>query len=201
MTGQLMKGKRGLVMGVANDHSIAWGIAQTLHAHGAEMAFTYQDEAFGKRLRPLAESIGAKHVMQCDASKEADLDRVFAQPTLADIVAAAQSEPGEFAAGIVKALAQRSPLMMAVTLEQVRRARGMTLADELRMERDMVHHCFHLRPLADGETVEGIRALAVDKDHAPRWKPATVAEVEPAEVQAFFRSPWPADRHPLSALA
>ncbi|HYD19429.1 MAG TPA: SDR family oxidoreductase [Patescibacteria group bacterium] len=75
----IMKGKRGLVMGVANDHSIAWGIAQTLHKHGAEMAFTYQDEAFGKRLRPLAESIGAKTVIQCDASKEDDLDRVFAQ--------------------------------------------------------------------------------------------------------------------------
>lgn len=78
MSSKLMQGKRGLIMGVANDHSIAWGIAQTLHAHGAEMAFTYQDEAFGKRLRPLAEGIGAKHVMQCDASKEEDLDRVFA---------------------------------------------------------------------------------------------------------------------------
>lgn len=78
MTDKLMSGKRGLIMGVANDHSIAWGIAQTLHAQGAEMAFTYQDEAFGKRLRPLAETIGAKHVYQCDASKEEDLDRVFA---------------------------------------------------------------------------------------------------------------------------
>ncbi len=75
----IMKGKRGLIMGVANDHSIAWGIAKTLHQHGAEMAFTYQDEAFGKRLRPLAESIGAKTVIQCDAAKEDDLDRVFAQ--------------------------------------------------------------------------------------------------------------------------
>lgn len=73
-----MKGKRGLIMGVANDHSIAWGIAKTLHAHGAEMAFTYQDEPFGKRMRPLAESIGAKQVLQCDAAKEEDLDRVFA---------------------------------------------------------------------------------------------------------------------------
>ena len=78
LTTNLMQGKRGLVMGVANDKSIAWGIAQALHANGAEMAFTYQDEAFGKRLRPLAEGIGAKHVMQCDASSEADLDRVFA---------------------------------------------------------------------------------------------------------------------------
>ena len=73
-----MKGKRGLIMGVANDHSIAWGIARTLHKHGAEMAFTYQDEPFGKRMRPLAESIGMKHVLQCDVAKEEDLDRVFA---------------------------------------------------------------------------------------------------------------------------
>lgn len=79
LTTNLMKGKRGLVMGVANDKSIAWGIAQALHENGAEMAFTYQDEAFGKRLRPLAEGIGAKLVMQCDASSEADLDRVFAE--------------------------------------------------------------------------------------------------------------------------
>lgn len=74
-----MKGKRGLIMGVANDHSIAWGIARTLHAHGAEMAFTYQDEPFGKRVKPLADSIGAKLVIQCDAAKEDDLDRVFGQ--------------------------------------------------------------------------------------------------------------------------
>lgn len=79
LTTNLMKGKRGLIMGVANDKSIAWGIAQALYENGAEMAFTYQDEAFGKRLRPLAEGIGAKHVMQCDASSEADLDRVFAE--------------------------------------------------------------------------------------------------------------------------
>jgi enoyl-[acyl-carrier protein] reductase I len=79
MTGTMMKGKKGIIMGVANDKSIAWAIAQALHAQGAEMAFTYQDEAFGKRLRPLAESIGAKSVMQCDASKEEDLDRIFAE--------------------------------------------------------------------------------------------------------------------------
>lgn len=78
MTTKLMNGKKGLIMGVANDHSIAWGIAQALYGAGAEMAFTYQDDAFGKRLKPLAESIGAKEVMQCDASKEEDLDRVFA---------------------------------------------------------------------------------------------------------------------------
>lgn len=79
ITANLMKGKRGLIMGVANDKSIAWGIAQALHANGAELAFTYQDDAFGKRLKPLAEGLGAKQVYQCDASKEDDLDRVFAE--------------------------------------------------------------------------------------------------------------------------
>ena len=56
--GELMKGKRGLIMGVANDHSIAWGISKALHAEGAELAFTYQGEGFGKRVRPLAEQVG-----------------------------------------------------------------------------------------------------------------------------------------------
>lgn len=74
----LMKGKRGLVMGVANDHSIAWGMAKALHEQGAEMAFTYQGDAFGKRVKPLAESVGAKIVLDCDVSKEDDLDSLFA---------------------------------------------------------------------------------------------------------------------------
>lgn len=73
----IMKGKRGLVMGVANDKSIAWGMASELHKHGAEMAFTYQGEAFGKRVKPLAESLGAKLLIDCDVSKEEDLDKVF----------------------------------------------------------------------------------------------------------------------------
>ena len=73
----LMKGKRGLIMGVANDHSIAWGIARALHAHGAEMAFTYQGEAFGRRVRPLAEKVGAKLVLPCDVEDSASIDSVF----------------------------------------------------------------------------------------------------------------------------
>ncbi len=129
------------------------------------------------------------------------IDRVFGLPDLPAILAALAAEPGAFAAAIAKALAHHSPLMMAVTLEQVRRARTMSLADELRMERDLVHHCFHLRPLASSETLEGIRALAVDKDHAPRWKPATADGVDGAEVAAFFASPWTAATHPLRDLA
>ena len=74
----LMAGKRGLVMGVANDHSIAWGIAKALSAAGAELAFTYQGEAFGRRVRPLAEEVGAKLLLPCDVEDEASVDAVFA---------------------------------------------------------------------------------------------------------------------------
>jgi enoyl-[acyl-carrier protein] reductase I len=74
----LMAGKRGLIMGVANDHSIAWGIARMLAEHGAELAFTYQDEALLKRVRPLAESVGEDPILvPCDVSSDADLDAVF----------------------------------------------------------------------------------------------------------------------------
>ena len=71
---RLMKGKRGLVMGVANDHSIAWGIAKTLAAQGAELAFTYQGEALGKRVKPLAESVGSELVLPCDVEDIASVD-------------------------------------------------------------------------------------------------------------------------------
>ncbi|MDI4234239.1 enoyl-ACP reductase FabI [Bradyrhizobium sp. Arg237L] len=74
----LMKGKRGLIMGVANDHSIAWGIARTLHAQGAEFAFTYQGEALGKRVKPLAQSLGVDTVLPCDVEDLASVDAVFA---------------------------------------------------------------------------------------------------------------------------
>ncbi|KXU91792.1 MULTISPECIES: enoyl-ACP reductase FabI [Acetobacter] len=76
--GTLMQGKKGLVMGVANDRSIAWGIAQAVAAQGGEMAFTYQGEALGKRVKPLAESIGASLVLPCDVTDEAALDELFA---------------------------------------------------------------------------------------------------------------------------
>lgn len=77
-TGTLMKGKRGLIMGVANDKSIAWGISQYLHAQGAELAFTFQGEALEKRVRPLAESVGSTLVLPCDVTNEASMDATFA---------------------------------------------------------------------------------------------------------------------------
>src|ERR1700746_357021 len=74
----LMAGKRGLVMGVANDRSIAWGIARAVAAEGATLAFTYQGEALHKRVKPLADSINVPHLLECDSPKKPSLDAVFA---------------------------------------------------------------------------------------------------------------------------
>ena len=74
-----MQGKRGLIMGVANERSIAWGIARALSQAGADLAFTYQGEAFGKRLAPLAETIGATTLLDVDVTDDASLDAAFAE--------------------------------------------------------------------------------------------------------------------------
>jgi enoyl-[acyl-carrier protein] reductase I len=78
-TGNMMAGKRGLIMGVANDHSIAWGIARAAAAQGASLAFTYQSDSFARRVGPLAESVNAAAMVQCDAADTASLDTAFAE--------------------------------------------------------------------------------------------------------------------------
>lgn len=135
-----------------------------------------------------------------------DIDRFFSLPDVRSIIDALEREgqgkgdSGEWASRTAAVLRKRSPLMLHVVLEQLRRARDMNLADDLRMERDLVRHCFHLRPGAASETVEGIRALAVDKDHAPRWNPPRIEDVTAEMVAPFFESPWPRHAHPLRDL-
>lgn len=128
------------------------------------------------------------------------IDDFFGLPSVGQIIGALEADPSAWAARTAAALRQRSPLMLHVTLEQLRRGRELGVADELRMERGMMRHCFHLRPGPGSETVEGIRALAVDKDHRPRWNPARIEDVTPEHVAPFFESPWPAHAHPLRHL-
>jgi len=131
------------------------------------------------------------------AERMADIDRHFSEAGVADIMASLQADSSNWAQQTLSAMRKRSPLMMSVTLEQIRRGRSLSLADNLRMERDLVRNCFHLRPGTASETVEGIRALAVDKDHHPRWNPASADEVTEDMVHEFFVSPWPMHAHPL----
>ena len=132
------------------------------------------------------------------------IDQFFALNSVSDIVQALERSDDAWARQTAATLRQRSPLMLHVALEQIRRARSMNLADELRMERDMVHHCFnptHLgRSAATGETVEGIRALAIDKDQQPKWNPARIEDATLDMVAPFFASPWAAGAHPLQDL-
>ena len=78
LRGNLLQGKRGLIMGVANDHSLGWGIAAACAAQGADLAFTYQGEALGKRVKPLAERLGSDIVLPCDVADDASMDEAFA---------------------------------------------------------------------------------------------------------------------------
>lgn len=135
------------------------------------------------------------------AGRRADIDRFFGLESVGEIVAALEADGSEWSRDTAALLRKRSPLMLCVTLEHVRRARYMTLAADLRMERDMVRHSFHWRPGPQSETFEGVRALVIDKDHQPRWNPARIEDVTPEMVQGFFASPWPAHAHPLRHLA
>ncbi len=132
------------------------------------------------------------------------ISALFDQDSIPAILAALKADGSDWAQDTEAALRKRSPLMLAVTLELVRRARSMDLASELRLERDLVRHCFHTKHLgrsgAATDTAEGIRALAVDKDHAPKWNPAKIEDVTLEIVQPFFESPWTAAVHPLKHL-
>lgn len=128
------------------------------------------------------------------------IDAYFSLLRVKHIVDALEKSEDRWAIRTAATLRKRSPLMLHVVLEQIRKARSMTLADDLRMERGMVYQCFHLRPGTESETVEGIRALAVDKDYKPQWKPARIEDVKPGMADAFFTSPWTAEMHPLRDL-
>ena len=144
----------------------------------------------------LALQVGSKNTALI--RPDAHIDGFFSLLRVKHIVDALEkAKDDRWAQKTAALLRKRSPLMLHVTLEQIRRARQMSLADDLRMERDMVHHCFYDRPGTASETVEGIRALAVDKDYAPKWNPARIEDVKPGMADAFFVSPWAQESHPL----
>lgn len=129
------------------------------------------------------------------ATQRTRIDRHFSAGNALAIAASLSQDSDTFAQQTLALMQKRSPLLMCVTLEQLRRGAGMSVADCLRMERSMVRHCFK-----HGEVLEGIRALVVDKDNAPQWSPASLAEVTDQQVAGFFVSAWPAYAHPLRDL-
>lgn len=150
-------------------------------------------EAIEAFAAPFAAQVDAKN---CMLSKQRQLiDRHFAHDDVAAITASLAQDDDPFAQKTLGTILKRSPLMVCVSLEQIRRSAKMDLADCLRLERTMVRRCFE-----HGETVEGIRALVIDKDHAPKWRPASLEEVTPEMITPFFISAWPDYAHPLRDL-
>ncbi|NCT83948.1 MAG: enoyl-CoA hydratase/isomerase family protein [Comamonadaceae bacterium] len=189
---------------IAAGDAIEWGLGD-VYVPAAQWDDLVQ--ALRTGAQPSAEHVVATVMERADLAPAADpkaaaerIDRHFGEATLGGILDSLAAAGDDWAQQTHATLLKRSPLMLAVTLELVRRGRRLSLADDLRLERDLVHHSFHLRGAARSETVEGIRALAVDKDHAPRWSPARVADIDPAEVAAFFVSPWTPEQHPLRDL-
>jgi enoyl-CoA hydratase/carnithine racemase len=195
MTGETLGAAEAIEVGLADVHVRAADLPALL----ARLASA--ELASGEVVRACVDAVASPAGASSMAARRDAIDLHFSPPTLAGIADSLAAEPSEFARHTLAALHKRSPLMLAVTLAQIRRARTMTLAEDLRMERDLVRHCFHLRPGTASETVEGIRALVIDKDHQPRWNPAQLADVSEAMVGAFFVSPWPPHVHPLRALA
>ncbi len=192
-----------LTLGLADVHADSACLPSLLAAL-REQADVRSGAELMDRLRAHADLHPLTHLPEATVTARLDdIERHFEGRTLQDIVAsleAARDAGDDWAAETLKHMAGHSPLMMGVTLEQIRRARSMPLAEVFRMERTMVRHCFQIRTGAASETVEGVRALVVDKDHAPRWNPPSVAEVAPTMVEAFFEAVWPAYAHPLRDL-
>jgi enoyl-CoA hydratase len=198
LTGQLLNGAEAVFAGLADvvvdsaSLTALWGQLPTFHWSQPDAL-----ESFTASFRASTQAAQVvKPVWWTDS-----LNQAFSAPDLSGIASALQASNNQQA---LEALHKRSPLMLAVTLEQIRRARHMNLSDELRMERDLVRHSFHpthlQRSPAQSDTVEGIRALAVDKDHAPRWSPAHMHDITANMVTPFFTSPWAAEAHPLRDL-
>ncbi|MGH8853674.1 MAG: enoyl-CoA hydratase/isomerase family protein [Telluria sp.] len=129
-------------------------------------------------------------------AQRAVIDAHFGAASVAAIIASLARDDTPFAQKALKAMRQRSPLMMCVTRELLLRGAALGVADCLRMERNLVRRNFE-----HGEVLEGVRALVIDKDNAPAWNPATLEEVTPQMVERFFEPVWPAYAHPLRHLA
>jgi len=208
LTGQTITGPQALLWGLADVWApadtlpVAWQwLAEESHVSSAEELMggwtTYTQSLGWQWGAGAARELGAEPLPEW-------LDQAFGADTVGEIVHRLLRTDSPQSREVLSQLRQRSPLMLHVVLTQIRRARGLSLAQVLRMERDLVRHCFHPvhlgRTAAQSETVEGIRALVIDKDHTPRWNPGDIESVSSEMVAPFFVSPWPERMHPLRDL-
>lgn len=192
-------GVTGMTIGAADALYVGLADYFVPEAHMEALAALI-DTTEGSGLRAAIDAFAAPFRATVGASKleaeRAIIDRHFAAFSVGAILDSLAADEGAFAQAARKAMLTRSPLMMAVTQELVRRGAALDVADCLRMERTLVRHNFE-----HGEVLEGVRALVIDKDNAPRWSPATQAEVTDEMIARFFQPVWPAWAHPLRHLS
>ena len=191
VTGVTIGAADALYAGLA-DHYVPADALELLHAilestPGAELV-----EAIAAFAQPFQGAAGAGRL----EANRADIDRHFGAGSVPAIAASLEADGGEFARATVAMMATRSPLMMCVTHELIERGAGLDMAACLRMERALVRRVFE-----NGEVIEGVRALVIDKDNAPRWRPPSIAEVGEELVASWFAPVWPGHAHPLRHLA
>lgn len=191
-------GLTGLTIGAAD--ALYVGLAD-LYVPQAQMAALKDllDTTPGSALRAAIEAFAAPFKGQAGESaleaNRAGIDKHFGAGSVAAVMASLEKDDGAFFQKALAAMRQRSPLMMCVTHELLVRGRELDVADCLRMERTLVRHNFE-----HGEVLEGVRALVIDKDNAPKWNPSTLDEVTAGMVEKFFAPVWPARAHPLRHL-
>ena len=191
-------GLTGLTVGAAD--ALYVGLADVF-VPGAELAGLNEiiEHTPGKELPAAIRAFAAQFAQQAGASElqaqRAAIDAHFGAASVAAIMESLSRDESPFAQKALKAMRLRSPLMMCVTRELLVRGASMDVADCLRMERNLVRRNFE-----HGEVLEGVRALVIDKDNAPKWNPATLEEVTPEMVERFFEPAWPAYAHPLRHL-
>lgn len=201
LTGQMMLGADAITLGLADNLAESAYIGTLWDDLTLDPCIPIAD-----RLKTLEDRLEASTPVYHQPSWMDDgMDSCFAKATVGEIFEALAEQHSDWANACTAALRQRSPLMLHVVLEQIRRGREMSLADDLRMERDLVRHCFYTEHLdrsgLTSETIEGIRALAIDKDHSPNWNPGCIEDVTADMVTPFFVSPWSAADHPLADLS
>ncbi|MFM0671936.1 enoyl-CoA hydratase/isomerase family protein [Paraburkholderia sediminicola] len=200
VTGETIGAADALYAGLADtyiDDAALPALVDTLRGErferGADVVACVERETLAHHVVPQPEASSL-------ANARALIDRHFALPDVARILASLESErdggsdAADWAEQMIAVLRERSPLSMAVSLEVVTRAEG-SMADVLRGDLDLTRSSF-----LHGDTIEGIRARIIDKDNAPRWRFARIEDVNPAEVEKMFESPWPANEHPLRDL-
>jgi enoyl-CoA hydratase/carnithine racemase len=200
VTGETIGAADALYAGLADtymDDAALPALVDTLRVErferGADVVACVERETLAHQVVPRPEASSL-------ANARALIDRHFALPGVARILASLESErdgggdAADWAEQMIAVLRERSPLSMAVSLEVVTRAEG-SMGDVLRSDLDLTRSSF-----LHGDTIEGIRARIIDKDNAPRWRFARIEDVNAAEVEKMFESPWPANEHPLRDL-